>query len=442
MIKNKFFLISFIFLIISFILTIIISSFLFGVKVGVTRKAPYFDTIFKLYNMSQNFDFSIKRILDKNRLQKIKKSDPKINDNQLIFLANKIGSQTGKIPKNLIIASTLSILENEIVNHYLIFLKQNEIIHKINLEEDKFKEVKNYFKWPHGLIINNENEIYFNFDSGNSLIKKNLCGDTIWEIEGKFHHLMSANNDYLWVLKKENYGNYDTAEKFLKLDSSNGKILQSFSTHDIIKANLPYDYFSIKQRDLSSIWEYEPFHFNDVDVLTNEFSNYFKDYNEGDLLISSRSLNSIFVLDPLNLKIKKFIFGLSRRQHDPDWNKGYITLYDNQTEWGYDIDGKAIRPFNSRIIKLKQLKEDTLETVNYNTSFISDARGNHDILDIDNNNIFSLIVSPYEGKLLLFKSNSLIYSLENNQKGEILPISNGKIINNLQILDNIKKCQN
>ena len=107
--KNKFFLISFIFLIISFILTIIISSFLFGVKVGVTRKAPYFDTIFKLYNMSQNFDFSIKRILDKNRLQKIKKSDPKINDNQLIFLANKIGSQTGKIPKNLIIASTLSI---------------------------------------------------------------------------------------------------------------------------------------------------------------------------------------------------------------------------------------------------------------------------------------------------------------------------------------------
>ena len=63
-------------------------------------------------------------------------------------------------------------MENEIVNHYLIFLKQNKIIHKINLDEDKFKEVKNYFKWPHGLIINNENEIFYNFDGGNSLIKK------------------------------------------------------------------------------------------------------------------------------------------------------------------------------------------------------------------------------------------------------------------------------
>ena len=94
------------------------------------------------------------------------------------------------------------------------------------------------------------------------------------------------------------------------------------------------------------------------------------------------------------------------------------------------------------LTRVKQLEEDTLETVNYNTSFISDARGNHDILDIDNNNIFSLIISPYEGKLLLFNSSSLIYSLENNQKGEILPISNGKIINNFQILDNIKKCQN
>ena len=72
MIKNKFFFISLTFLIITFILTISLSSFLFGVKVGVTRKTLYFDTIFKLYNLSQNLDFSIKNILDKNYRQKVK----------------------------------------------------------------------------------------------------------------------------------------------------------------------------------------------------------------------------------------------------------------------------------------------------------------------------------------------------------------------------------
>ena len=45
-------------------------------------------------------------------------------------------------------------------------------------------------------------------------------------------------------------------------------------------ANQPYDYFSIKQRDLSSLWEYEPFHFNDIDVLTEEFSDYFESLNK------------------------------------------------------------------------------------------------------------------------------------------------------------------
>ena len=101
--------------------------------------------------------------------------------------------------------------------------------------------------------------------------------------------------------------------------------------------NQPYDYFSIKQRDLSSLWEYEPFHFNDIDVLTEEFSDYFESFKQGDLMISSRSLNSIYIIDQNTLKIKKILFGLTRRQHDPELEQGYISIYDNQTEWK---DGK------------------------------------------------------------------------------------------------------
>jgi hypothetical protein len=442
MFQNKFFLISLFFIIMTLILSSLLGSFLFGVKVGLKRENPYFDKIFHLYNISKNYDFKISKIFDKAHLQKVKKNEQKKINYKTLSLENKIGIQSGNIPENLIIAATLSLLEdNKKVNHYLIFLKENKIIHKITLDETKFKKVENYHKWPHGLIIDNLEHVYYNFDSGNSLIKKDLCGNVIWQIEGKFHHLMSINENYLWVLKKENFGDYDTSENFLKVNAFDGKILDSFNTKDLIKANLPYDYFSIKQRDLSSVWDYEPFHYNDIDVLTNKFSKYFDNYNEGDLLISSRSLNSIFVVDPKNLKVKKFLFGLTRRQHDPDWNKGYVSIYDNQTEWGNTSSGEEIRYFNSRIIKMNQLDEKNLETINYKSSFISDARGNHEMLDLGKDKIFSLIISPYEGKLLLFDGKNLIYSLENNQKGEVLPISNGKIIKNNKIIDNIKRCK-
>ena len=244
MFRNKLFMISFFFIFFISILSLLFGSFLFGVKVGIKRESPYFEKIFYLYNISKNYDFEISKIFDKTRHQKIKEKNSNITKNTISYLENKIGIQTGKIPENLVITATLSLLEQDNkVNHYLIFLKGNEIIHKINLNEKKFQTVENYYKWPHGLVINNLKEVYYNFDSGNSLVKKDLCGDIIWEIEGKFHHLMSINKNYLWALKKENFGDYDTSGKFLKLNTENGKILDSFNTQDLIKANLPYDYF-------------------------------------------------------------------------------------------------------------------------------------------------------------------------------------------------------
>ena len=41
--------------------------------------------------------------------------------------------------------------------------------------------------------------------------------------------------------------------------------------------------------------------------------------------------------------------------------------------------------------------EQNLETLKFDVDFISDARGNHEILEIDNLK-YTLITSPYEGK--------------------------------------------
>ncbi len=427
MIKNKFFKFSLIYLILIAILGSFLLTFIFGVKVGVLRQEPYFNKIIELYTIANNFKKNLNNMFYKKNIQKI--SDENINENE-------ISIDYGKIPEDIVIASSLSTWNNDNVYHYLVFLSEDNIIHKVKLDESKnLKKNDDLYKWPHGLIIDDQH-IYYNFDGGNSLVKKDFCGNIIWEIEGNFHHLMSKNNNYLWVLKKENQGDYDTAERFVKINSLNGEEVFSFNTLDLIEANQPNDFFSIKQRDLSSIWEYEPFHYNDIDVLTDKFSSYFNEYSSGDLLISSRSLNSVFVVDPFNLKIKKFIFGLTRRQHDPDWNRGYITIYDNQTAWRL---GK--RYLKSRIVKMENLEQKKISSLNFDTSFESDARGNHDVLDLENGNIYYLILSPYEGKILLFYNNNKIFSFKNIQKGDVLSVSNGKILNKRKIINKINLCK-
>ena len=434
--KSKILKYSIIYLLIILFLGSICLSFLFGVKIGLLRKDPLFSKVIEVYNLSQNFKLEINKIFNKKRIQAVSNSLDYKDKKNNFKLKNNLEIFNGSVPNQFTILTSLSVWEDDEVKHKLVFISDKEIIHEINLQEIQTVSKNNdIYKWPHGLIIDDEHFIYYNFDGGNSITKKDICGKTIWTIEGNFHHLMSLNDEFIWALRKKRFGDYDIAEEFVKINKFSGNVVYSFNVRDIIVANQPYDYFSIKQRDLSSLWEYEPFHFNDIDVLTEEFSDYFESFKQGDLMISSRSLNSIYIIDQNTLKIKKILFGLTRRQHDPDWNKGYISIYDNQTEWK---DGKRYE--KSRIVKVLGALEQNLETLKFDVDFISDARGNHEILEIDNLK-YTLITSPYEGKLLLFKNEKNIFTLFNKQKSDVLPISNGKILNKENFQYSLNLCK-
>ena len=434
--KSKILKYSIIYLLIILFLGSICLSFLFGVKIGLLRKDPLFSKVIEVYNLSQNFKLEINKIFNKKRIQAVSNSLDYKDKKNNFKLKNNLEIFNGSVPNQFTILTSLSVWEDDEVKHKLVFISDKEIIHEINLQEIQTVSKNNdIYKWPHGLIIDDEHFIYYNFDGGNSITKKDICGKTIWTAEGNFHHLMSLNDEFIWALRKKRFGDYDIAEEFVKINKFSGNVVYSFNVRDIIVANQPYDYFSIKQRDLSSLWEYEPFHFNDIDVLTEEFSDYFESFKQGDLMISSRSLNSIYIIDQNTLKIKKILFGLTRRQHDPDWNKGYISIYDNQTEWK---DGKRYE--KSRIVKVLGALEQNLETLKFDVDFISDARGNHEILEIDNLK-YTLITSPYEGKLLLFKNEKNIFTLFNKQKSDVLPISNGKILNKENFQYSLNLCK-
>lgn len=192
--------------------------------------------------------------------------------------------------------------------------------------------------FPHGFEIAPDGSILVAYDGGTSLTKYDYCGKTIWRIKGGFHHSIAfegTRSFWTWgtVGAEKPYGNY-----LVKIDYATGDVLKNIPLKEVMGANPDIDIFGILQKDTheGSAWIGDYWHANDIDPLPEELEHYYPGFSTGDLLVSLRSPNLIFVMDQETLKVKWWRQGLVRRQHDPDWNnKGTITIFNNNMHRGY-----------------------------------------------------------------------------------------------------------
>jgi hypothetical protein len=217
---------------------------------------------------------------------------------------------------------------------------QGRVVHVWHFSQERldWKSPKDTNVFPHGFEIARDGSIVTAYDGGTSLTKYDYCGNVLWRLKGGFHHSIAFEGDgAVWVWGDSDgtlpYGNH-----LLKIDYNTGQIIKEIPLQKVMDTNTDIDIFGILQKDTSqgSEWYHDHWHPNDIDPLPKRLERFYPMFRAGDLLVSLRSPNLVFVMDQDTLKVKWWRQGLARRQHDPDWNdKGTITIFNNNMHRGY-----------------------------------------------------------------------------------------------------------
>jgi hypothetical protein len=200
-----------------------------------------------------------------------------------------------------------------------------------------------YIKWPHREISLNERPGFWrrvypypNGDllavySGLGIVKLNKDSDLIWfNSNGAHHDLDVAEDGTIYVLTREAKLNPDihtdepVLEDFIALLTPKGETIKEVSLYAAFK-NSQYRYMLSRMKPHGDL-----FHTNSIEVFDGRLQHLSQHYKKGNVLISSRVMDNIAIVDLEEDRVVWATYGDWRKQHDPHLlANGNILVFDN-----------------------------------------------------------------------------------------------------------------
>lgn len=251
----------------------------------------------------------------------------------------------------------------------------------------------------HGFTMLEDGSVIYVFRDGTSLNRMGRCGRTIWSVAGDYTHSVvpDKESEAIWTIRHDSGDDIAETIRIVQIAVEDGRILNDFSIADIVSANPEIDILELRRqheddaegnhRHLPGHWLADPVHLNDVDPLPQDLAGSFPQFAPGDLLISARETNLLFVLDPETLAVKWWRIGATIRQHDPDWMaNGRLSVLNNRSARGY-----------SEIVEIDPASGERIVAVDgRDIGFYTRIRGNHQVLPGGGH----LIASTQQGRVI------------------------------------------
>lgn len=251
----------------------------------------------------------------------------------------------------------------------------------------------------HGTELLNTGNLLFNFEYL-GLVNLDICGNIVWRFPYKTHHSLYLDEyNNLWVSGRKTHTEPDSdypnhippfEEPLIFKVSLDGELLKQISIFDVLKENDMQGLLLMSGMDKAVETEFarDTMHLNDVET----FPSYMEEgvFKAGDIMVSLKNINTIFIFRESDLKITHISTGEFLRQHDPDFIDGNtISIFDNN-------ESNSAENSQSRIL-IKSFADN--ETYVYYTGtmeqpFFTYAMGKHQWLP--NGNL--LITESMEGR--------------------------------------------
>ncbi|MEM6519698.1 MAG: arylsulfotransferase family protein [Cyanobacteria bacterium P01_C01_bin.70] len=206
----------------------------------------------------------------------------------------------------------------------------------------------------HGAVVMENGDLIFNFEN-KGLIRINPDGEVVWRLDYITHHSLHRHDDgNLWVSGRKYHTEEISRLPHLELPffeetileiTPDGEILREWYVADILRENGYAGLLYLGTLDNTSTYvtgNTDIFHLNDVEPFPLTLEEDF--FQQGDVLVSLRNINTVFVFNSESNKIKFITIGEFIRQHDPDFIDGNtFSVFDNNSNNALDSDEEQSR---------------------------------------------------------------------------------------------------